>query len=135
MQKWIVGIVSIIGAVALAAMVAWSGSDQGVLYNGMSVFVWCGVFAFAVQWIIVIHAWLARTEAFFDLTGSLTYIVIVVAAAILAGVDALRSLTIPALIVFLALRLCPFLIFRIKHAGEDPRFSLLMTSFPTFFIT
>ena len=135
MQKWIVGIVSIIGAVALAAMVAWSGSDQGVLYNGMSVFVWCGVFAFAVQWIIFIHAWLARTEAFFDLTGSLTYIVIVVAAAILAGVDDLRSLTITALIVIWALRLGPFLFFRIKNAGEDRRFRSIKASFPTFLMT
>ena len=107
MQKWIVGIISIIGAVALASMVAWSGSDQGVLYDGMSVFVWCGVFAFAVQWLIFIHAWLARTEAYFDLTGSLTYIVVVVAAAVLAGADDLRSLTITGLIVIWALRLGP----------------------------
>jgi len=135
MQKWIVGIISIIGAIALASMVAWSGSDQGVLYDGMSVFVWCGVFAFAVQWLIFIHAWLARTEAYFDLTGSLTYIVVVVAAAVLAGADDLRSLTITGLIVIWALRLGPFLFFRIKRAGEDRRFRSIKASFPTFLMT
>ncbi len=135
MQKWIVGIVSIIGAVALASMVAWSGSDRGVLYDGLSVFVWCGVFAFAVQWLIFIHAWLAKTEAYFDLTGSLTYIVVVVAAAVLAGADDLRSLTITGLILVWALRLGPFLFFRIKRAGEDRRFRSIKTSFPTFLMT
>ena len=49
MQQWIVGILGSIGAVLLAMVVAWAGSDQGILYNDLSVFVWCGVFAFAVQ--------------------------------------------------------------------------------------
>ena len=133
MQKWIVGIISIIGAVALAAMVALSGSDQGVLYDGMSVFVWCGVFAFAVQWLIFIHAWFAKTEAYFDLTGSLTYIVVVVAAAVLADADDLRSLTIAGLIVVWALRLGPFLFLRIKRAGEDQRFRAIKKSFPMMY--
>ena len=128
-------IISIIGAIALAAMVALSGSDQGVLYDGMSVFVWCGVFAFAVQWLIFIHAWFAKTEAYFDLTGSLTYIVVVVAAAVLADADDLRSLTITGLIVVWALRLGPFLFFRIKRAGEDQRFRAIKKSFPTFLMT
>ena len=135
MQKWAVGVISIVGAVALAAMVALSGSDQGVLYDGLSVFVWCGVFAFALQWLIFIHAWFAKTEAYFDLTGSLTYIVVVVAAAVLADADDLRSLTITGLIVVWALRLGPFLFFRIKRAGEDRRFRAIKTSFPTFLMT
>ena len=59
MQTWIIGILGSIGGVLLACAVAWAGADQGVLYDGLSVFVWCGVFAFAVQWLIFIHAWFA----------------------------------------------------------------------------
>jgi steroid 5-alpha reductase family enzyme len=134
-QNWIVGILGSVGAILLALMVAWAGADQGIEYDGLSVFVWCGVFAFAVQWIIFIHAWLADTEAFFDLTGSLTYIVIVAAAALLAGSSDLRALTITGFIIIWALRLGPFLFFRIRNAGEDKRFRSIKASFPTFFMT
>ena len=100
MQKWITGLLGSIGAVLLATAVAWAGSDQGILYNDLSVFVWCGVFAFAVQWLIFIHAWFAQTEHFFDLTGSLTYIVLVLAACYLSEAFDIRSLVIVGLVVY-----------------------------------
>ena len=135
MQKWITGLLGSIGAVLLATAVAWAGSDQGILYNDLSVFVWCGVFAFAVQWLIFIHAWFAQTEHFFDLTGSLTYIVLVLAACYLSEAFDIRSLVIVGLVLIWALRLGPFLFFRIQKAGEDRRFRSIKVSFPTFFMT
>ena len=36
MQKWITGLLGSIGAVLLAAAVAWAGSDQGILYKMVS---------------------------------------------------------------------------------------------------
>ena len=50
MQLWIIGLLGSIGAGLLAMVVALGVSDQGILYDDLSVFVWCGVFAFAVQW-------------------------------------------------------------------------------------
>ena len=135
MQKWIIGLLGSIGAVLLATAVAWAGSDQGILYNDLSVFLWCGVFAFAVQWLIFIHAWFAQTEHFFDLTGSLTYIVLVLAACYLSEAFDIRSLVIVGLVLIWALRLGPFLFFRIQKAGEDRRFRSIKVSFPTFFMT
>ena len=135
MQTWIIGILGSIGGVLLACAVAWAGADQGVLYDGLSVFVWCGVFAFAVQWLIFIHAWFAQTEHYFDLTGSLTYIVLVLAACYLSEAFDTRSLVIVGLVLIWALRLGPFLFFRIQKAGEDRRFRSIKVSFPTFFMT
>ena len=105
MQTWVVGILGSIGGVLLACAVAWAGADQGVLYDGLSVFVWCGVFAFGVQWVIFIHAWFAQTEHFFDLTGSLTYIVLVLSACYLSQAFDTRSLVIVGLVLIWALRI------------------------------
>ena len=91
-------------------------------------------FAFAVQWLIFIHAWFAQTEHFFDLTGSLTYIVLVLAACYLSEAFDIRSLVIVGLVLIWAFRLGPFL-FRIQKAGEDRRFRSIKVSFPTFFMT
>ena len=87
------------------------------------------------QWLIFIHAWFAQTEHFFDLTGSLTYIVLVLAACYLSEAFDIRSLVIVGLVLIWALRLGPFLFFRIQKAGEDRRFRSIKVSFPTFFMT
>ena len=135
MQQWIIGILGSMGAIVMASAVAWAGADQGALYDGVSVFVWCGVFAFSVQWLIFIHAWFAQTEHFFDLTGSLTYMVLVLAACYLSEAFDVRSLVIVGLVLIWALRLGPFLFFRIQKAGEDRRFRSIKVSFQTFFMT
>ena len=72
MGQWLVGIGGSLGAVLLMALVAWAGSDQGVTALGIPVFLLCGIFALAVQWLVFIHAWRNQTEHFYDLTGSLT---------------------------------------------------------------
>ena len=135
MNDWVVGIVSIVAALAVASGIAWAGSYQGAEFAGLPVFFLCGVFAFAVQWLVFIHAWKNHTEVFYDLTGSVTYIVMVVSGAALAGATDLRSLVLVALIVVWALRLGPFLYQRIKKSGEDRRFRSIKNSFPTFLMT
>ena len=67
MQHWIIGILGSMGAIVMASAVAWAGADQGALYDGVSVFVWCGVFAFSVQW--PMQFW-ARSDFFTKCTGS-----------------------------------------------------------------
>jgi steroid 5-alpha reductase family enzyme len=135
MNEWAVGILGIVGGVGVALAMSWAGSDQGIHVGGVALFFLCGVFAYAVQWIAFVHAWITRSEAFFDLTGSVTYVVMVVAAVALAGSTDLRSLLIAGLIVVWALRLGPFLFMRIKRAGEDARFRTIRNSFPTFLMT
>ena len=118
MQQWIIGILGSMGAIVMASAVAWAGADQGALYDGVSVFVWCGVFAFSVQWLIFIHAWFAQTEHFFDLTGSLTYMVLVLAACYLSEAFDVRSLVIVGLVLIWALRLGPFLFSVSRRLGK-----------------
>ncbi len=135
MNDWVVGLGGIAIALVVAAGIAWAGSYQGAEVAGWSVFLLCGLFAYAVQWLVFVHAWVKHTEVFYDLTGSLTYIVMVISGALLTGIGDVRSLVLVALIVVWALRLGPFLFQRIKRAGEDRRFRSLKHSFPMFLMT
>jgi len=135
MNDWTLGLVGIAAALLTATLIGWAGSDGGISVAGWPVFVLCGVFAYAVQWLMFLHAWAKRTEHFYDLTGSATYIVMVVSGALLAGAADARSLALVAVIVIWAARLGPFLFRRIRQAGEDRRFRSIKQSFPVFLMT
>lgn len=118
--------------VAIGALVAWAGSQGGATAGGIPVFALAVGIAFAIQWVVYIHAWLNRTEKYFDLTGALTYISITALLLIITpGVDA-RALLLGALVVIWALRLGTFLFRRVSRAGKDDRFDKLKTSFFRF---
>jgi len=135
MNDWTLGALGIAGSLAVAVLIAWAGSSYSAVAGGWPVFVLCGLFAYLVQWVMFVHAWLQRTEHFYDLTGSITYIVMVVSGALLAGATDPRSLLLVALIVVWALRLGPFLFLRVRKAGEDRRFRSIKQSFPIFLMT
>ena len=134
-SDWITGVSGIVGGLAVAIAIAWAGSTASVSFAGWPVFLLCGIFAYLVQWIVFVHAWIKKTELYFDLTGSITYIVMVVAAVLLSGSQDPGSLIIAGLIVVWALRLGPFLYKRTRDAGEDRRFRSLKKSFPMFLMT
>ncbi len=134
-SDWAVGMSGIVGALTVAALIAWAGSTNSASVAGWPVFLVCGVFAFLVQWVVFVHAWLKQTELFYDLTGSLTYIVMIIAAVLLSGARDTGALLIAALILIWAVRLGPFLYKRTKNAGEDRRFRKLKTSFPMYLMT
>ena len=134
-QAWGVATVGIAASLLVAVFIAWAGGSYSASFGDWTVFALCGVFAFLVQWIVFAHAWTAQTERFFDLTGSITYVVMVVAAVVLSESYDIRSLLIAGLILVWAGRLGPFLFKRIARAGEDRRFRSIKTSFPTFLMT
>ena len=74
---------------------------------------------------------MAKTERFYDLTGGLTYL-IVVGFSLWAGsqseAPSLRELIVSLLVVIWAVRLSSFLYFRIHRTGKDGRFDRLKTS-------
>jgi steroid 5-alpha reductase family enzyme len=91
--------------------------------------------AFLIQWIAFIPAYLNSTEKFFDLTGSITYITVMLVAVLLTPARDLRTWTLLVLVSIWALRLGTFLFLRIKKAGEDRRFREIKKSFPRFLQT
>ena len=92
--------------------------------------------AFLIHWLFFIPAYLQKTEKFFDLTGSLTYISIMVYVVYTKNnlQEQLGSIILASLVILWAVRLGSFLFLRIKKAGEDKRFREIKTSFARFFL-
>jgi steroid 5-alpha reductase family enzyme len=79
-----------------------------------------------------IPAYLLQTEKFLDLTGSITYILVVLIAVLLSpDVDG-RAILLVALVLIWAARLGTFLFRRIQKAGKDARFDEIKPSFFRF---
>jgi steroid 5-alpha reductase family enzyme len=130
-----ISLIAIPIVILVSAGLAWAGSQGGVLFAGLPVFALCVALAFVIQWVVFVPSYVARTERFFDLTGSLTYITVTVVAVLLSATGAVRSLLLLALVVIWAVRLGSFLFMRIRKAGEDTRFEEIKQSFPRFLLT
>lgn len=118
--------------VLLAAALAAAGSQGGATVGGVPVFAIAVTVAFAIQWLVFVPSYLARTERFFDLTGSVTYIAVTLGVLLLArGWDARRVL-LAVLVLVWAVRLGTFLFGRVSRSGADDRFDEIKGSFPRF---
>jgi steroid 5-alpha reductase family enzyme len=115
--------------------VALAGSQGGYKIGELPIYALGVILAFVIQWIAFAPAYLNKTEKFFDLTGSITYITVIVVAVLVTPERDLRSWTLLILVSIWALRLGTFLFLRIKKAGEDRRFREIKTSFSRFLQT
>ena len=96
------------------------------------------VLIFVIQWIAYIPAFIFKTEKFYDLTGSLTYITAISFALYSTNTSQnldLGSLIIGIAIILWAIRLGSFLFMRIHKDKKDGRFDSIKTSFSQFFMT
>lgn len=119
----------------IGAGTAWAGSQYGMQAGGMPLFALCAILAFAINWIVFVPSYLFQTERYFDLTGSLTYLSLILPTLALRDGTDTRSFLLGALVILWAARLGSFLFARIVHEGFDRRFDTLKTSLPRFFLT
>ena len=121
-------------AVLAVAALAWAGSDGGGAVGPIPLFALCAALALMIQWIAFVPSWLMRTERFFDLTGSLTYLTITaVAIGLTPRLDA-RSSLLAVLVCVWAARLGSYLFGRIRAEGTDARFDAIRSSFARFVV-
>ena len=110
------------------------------------------ILSFIIHWILFIPAYIFKTEKFYDLTGSVSYITILLYVLISSnGVKLnhswnfndfenwiasgnLGNIILTSLIILWTIRLGTFLFLRIKKAGEDKRFREIKKSFSWFFM-
>ena len=64
----------ILVAVVIAFAVAWAGGQNGAMVRGWPLLVFCAALSFGIQWVAFIPAYALKTERFYDLAGSLTYL-------------------------------------------------------------
>jgi steroid 5-alpha reductase family enzyme len=112
--------------------VALAGSQGSAKVAGLPLYGLGVAFAFVLNWLVFVFAYIGQTEKFFDLTGSLTYISVTVLAVLLSPVRDARSLLLMALVLIWAGRLGSFLFMRIRKAGKDDRFDEIKISFVRF---
>lgn len=128
-------IITILIAFLIGLGVAWGGSQGGATIGAMPVFLLCGIFAFAVNWLVFIPANIYQTEKYYDLTGALTYLTVIIAACLLSAPLDPRSGIVAFMVVIWALRLGSFLFRRISADGKDVRFDQIKTHSLRFFQT
>ena len=126
---------STIVSILIGALVAL-GIDQGsVSVSGVSLIFTCFFMIFIIQWIVFIPSYIYSTEHYFDLTGSLTYLSVVLLAMLLTIDISLRDFLLAALIWIWATRLGSFLFSRVKRDGKDGRFDRMKLDFWWFLMT
>jgi steroid 5-alpha reductase family enzyme len=128
-------IVGIVVSLAVGALVIFAGSDGSSQVGSIAVFAVCGVLAYIINWAVFVPSNIAKTEHYFDLTGSATYITVTaVALAFTEDLDA-RAVIVGAMVFVWALRLGSFLFRRVRRDGRDGRFDEIKVDPLRFFMT
>ena len=140
MKNSISAIVTSLICVAIALLVAYACSFNSISHVGTPVIYYCLILTFVIQWVVFLPSFYFQTEHFYDLTGTLTYLSIIITGVfynIKLNDEMLsnRKIIIASLVCIWALRLGTFLFIRVIKVGEDKRFHEWKKSFMLFFRT
>ncbi len=126
---------SILLSILMASLVAIGINQGSVSISGISLIYFCCAFIFLAQWLIFIPSYIFETEHYFDLTGSLTYVSVMLLAILFTVDISLRDVLLALFVWIWAFRLGSFLFIRVKKAGSDGRFDLMKKDFWWFLMT
>ena len=127
-------LVAVTVSVVLAYFIAKMNEPYSQQLNGFSLYLIAAVIAFVLNWLAFIPSFIAQTEHYYDITGTLTYLSIL--AFLFFSADLMsnpRALLLIALPSIWTLRLGSFLFSRIKKSGKDSRFDSIKPNFFRFF--
>ena len=128
-------IISILISLVLGITIALAGSSGSISFNGYPLFAICASIGFFLHWFVFLPSFFYHTEHYFDLTGSISYVAIVLFTFFAVSNLDSRSLLIGVLIIIWAIRLGSFLFLRVKREGKDNRFTVMKTKFWWFLFT
>ena len=136
MSKGVVSVLGVVVSVAVAALLAWAGSDDGLRIGDstVSVFATGVILAFVVNWVAYVPSYLRRTERAYDLVGSITYLSVVL-LGVVAGNSSGTAILLAVMVAVWALRLGTFLVLRISADGGDGRMDEIKQSALRFWMT
>jgi steroid 5-alpha reductase family enzyme len=138
MMKHLTNLAIAAGVFIFTKLYADAISFNSIELSGVNLVGHLLVLIFVIQWIAYIPAFIFKTEKFYDLTGSLTYIAAISFALYSTNTSKsldLGSLIIGAAIIVWAVRLGSFLFMRVHKDKKDGRFDTIKTSFSQFFMT
>ena len=125
-------IIEITLILAVGAAFAWAGSQGGVEVGGWPVFALCAALSFGLNAVLFIPAYVFRTERYFDISGSCTYLLLLGSGLYLSDRFAPRDLLLAGMVAFWAVRLGSFLFGRVTRDGSDGRFDQIKVRFGRF---
>ena len=128
-------LIGIAASLIIGALVIIAGSDGSTKVGSIAVFALCGSLAYLINWVVFVPSNLAKTEHYFDLTGSITYISVTALALLLSDNLDARAVIVAAMVGVWALRLGSFLFRRVRRDGRDGRFDRIKTDPLRFFMT
>ncbi len=141
MKKLLKNYFNILIIITIGVLIALAGSqgEENNYYGSIPPLVFCMIISFAIHWLIFIPSYIAKSEKFYDITGTLAYISTIVVASSHIVLNLGSNLTDRSilLIIFVSiwsLRLGIFLFSRIIKAGEDKRFRDIKISFSSFLV-
>jgi len=136
-QDWRLTTIVVASVFTIASLMVYAVDNNSVDLNGYSAVLYCAMICIGIQWLAWIPASLAKTERYYDLTGGLTFLTVIV-FSLWAGSryepPSSRELIVSLLVVIWSLRLSSFLYLRIHRTGKDGRFDRLKTSPVRFLI-
>ena len=134
-SKALGALLAIVIAPVIAVVVGFATGVDSNEVGGVPAVLWLIVAAFVVNWVVFVPSWLKRTEVFFDLTGSLTYVTVTTLGLVLADAVTVTAVVMAVLIYVWAGRLGTFLFRRIRADGKDGRFDQIKTDFAQLAMT
>ena len=125
--------------ILFACAISFGGSYNSTWHNGYPILFLCMVASFIVHWVAFIPSFLANTEKFYDITGTVAYLVVLFIASSLTmdssnGKLGLRSMVVIGMVSLWAIRLGIFLFIRVLRVGEDRRFREAKKSFSKYLV-
>ena len=118
----------IVIAACLGAATAFFGSSGGETIGPISTFGLLVIVAFTVNIAAFVPSYLKRTDHYYDLIGSTTYLTVTAIALAATGERDTRTVILALLIFVWAGRLGSFLFRRVKQSDGDRRFDKLKHS-------
>jgi steroid 5-alpha reductase family enzyme len=109
-----------------------AAGSAGAQLAGVPIFAICAALAFLINWVAFIPAYLSSTERYYDLVGSVTYLILTSLAFYAGNVADTRSQLIGLCVYLWAVRLGSFLFLRVRQVGHDVRFHDIKQNFSRY---
>ena len=91
------GLIVFIVATGIGLTFSWFAGQGAATYADLPVFLLSAALAYVVNWVVFIPSAIARSEKYFDITGTLTYFTLIISALMLSPAPDTRALAVAAM--------------------------------------
>ncbi|MDG2491218.1 MAG: DUF1295 domain-containing protein [Flavobacteriaceae bacterium] len=137
MKDMIQRIVAISAVLLISVVLNFTTTKDLISSEAASIGFYVLILIYVIQLVVFLISYALKTEHYYDLTGGITYISVVLYTVYqknLTGELDLRSIVLGSLILIWAARLSSFLFLRVKKVGKDRRFDKIKTNFTRFML-